>query len=186
MKIELSKPCPLPSDIVLKDYNGVSCNHCQKEVIDYRHMTDAEMLNYIKKNGIGVCGVWREDQLDRDLKHAIRGKSKLFYLPLLAALFARPVQSIAQFKPTMEQLPVQLCKQESYDRIKLDTLPNELHEERAVRFGTGNVSTIRVYTQIPLTPVYVLSPKHWLKSRYRRMAPIIKFGRWYIPYISKR
>ncbi len=49
------------------DRGIIDCDHCQKEVVDYTGMTDAELLAHIKRHGMG-CGRFRREQLDREMK----------------------------------------------------------------------------------------------------------------------
>lgn len=124
--------------------NGYYCNECNKAVIDYSNMTDAEMIAHINKHGMG-CGSFHDDQLNRELVPLTKRKgNRLFYLPLLATLFGKPLTSKAQSVPDTIQAP---CKQVSYDKLqKHDTLQlaNEQTQITAnhrpiKRMGTGNV-----------------------------------------------
>lgn len=187
MKVELSTPCTIPVSEMQQIPGGTFCNHCQKSVIDYSNMTDAEMIAHIEAHGMS-CGSFREDQLNRELVPLTKRKgNRLFYLPLLASLFFKPAQVKAQSVPDTLQMPVrQGCKQISYDKPELqktlDETPVVSHDGEAKRFGTGNVATIRVHYQIPLTPFYVLQPNRWFR---RGFVPIFKIGHWYVPYLSQ-
>jgi hypothetical protein len=81
-------------------------------------MGDAELLDHILIHGLG-CGKFSNDQLGRELVSARnRSGSAWFYLPLLAALFIKPISAIAQVKPDTAQTPTPACKQESYAKIE--------------------------------------------------------------------
>jgi len=46
---------------------GRHCAHCSKTVVDFSRMTDAALLDYVRRNGLG-CGQFREDQLKRNIR----------------------------------------------------------------------------------------------------------------------
>ncbi len=53
---------------------GRHCASCQKVVVDFTRMTDAQLLDYFRKNN-GSCGRFRSDQLDRAIQEVVVPKS---------------------------------------------------------------------------------------------------------------
>lgn len=99
-KIILTNPCQVSAEKLSPVNGGYWCSDCQKSVIDYSNMSDAEMLNYISKHGLG-CGQFRDDQLERELIPT-RAKKKLnifYYLLILAAFLFKAPKSSAQCRP---------------------------------------------------------------------------------------
>lgn len=149
MKIELNTPCTVPQTEMQQIPQGNFCNQCQKAVIDYSNMTDAEMLAYINKHGLG-CGSFSEDQLNRELVPLTKRKdNRLFYLPLLASLFFKPAQSKAQSVPDTVQMEMKkdsaIMEKFKFNQngdVYLDTTPVKGGNKI---FGTGNISTICKY-----------------------------------------
>src|SRR5688572_33325629 len=70
-KIQLSipKPCHENWDAMTPVEKGRFCGSCQKQVVDFSHMTDREIAMFFKKPTTGsVCGRFMEDQLNRDME----------------------------------------------------------------------------------------------------------------------
>ena len=58
------------------DERGRYCDSCRKSVIDFTNMTDNELLEFIRKNGEGFCGMFRASQLNRPfVETKLNGKS---------------------------------------------------------------------------------------------------------------
>lgn len=182
MQVELKSPCEISASYLTPLQGGSFCSSCEKTVVDYSNMTDSEMKDYITKFGLG-CGSFRADQLNRELAPAIRHKNRFLYLPILAALFVPPKQSVAQVKQSTEQTDTSSCKKEDHEI--LDTIESVAYGTTVRLFGTGNVTTTRTYTQIPFTPIYILDFKWW--RRIRRHTPAVRFifKAWYIPFVGK-
>lgn len=110
MQIGLSFNCNISDSEMQPVSGGAFCNNCQKIVVDYSAMTDAEMLAHIKKHGLAHCGSFREDQLYRNIKAPRKKISIGFYLPLLFIFLLRPFHAFTQCK---QQAYVQLAKSDT-------------------------------------------------------------------------
>lgn len=182
MQVELIKPCPESVRLMRPIIDGYDCLNCKQVVIDYSDMSDSQMLTHIQKHGLG-CGEWRTDQLNRDLK--LDGKCKLnfklFYTMLISSLWLRPSEATAQAIPIIiEQMPTK--ERDSGYQQSQDTVPVVKEviistNSTSRKFGTGNVSVIIVYKQIPFTPIYI-------RSKHKR-GSWIKLGRWCLPRFNK-
>ena len=70
-KIELTVPCPCHEnwDAMTPVQNGRFCQSCEKQVVDFTGMSDAQLLAFFRKPTTGsVCGRFSKYQLDRDLE----------------------------------------------------------------------------------------------------------------------
>jgi len=151
MKIQLTNQCHQTEASMAPTNGGRFCAVCAKAVIDYSYMTDAQMLASIKKHGLG-CGKFRKDQLDRELTPANKRKwNKLFYLPLIAAIFSKPLPVKAQSVPDTMQVPYKRPNNRELEKInpapiKADTKSYTSNSD--TRMGTGNIATTYRYRYI--------------------------------------
>jgi len=68
LKIELTNPCNEAwEDMHVTAPYRRHCASCAKEVIDFRKMTDQQLINFFSKNNGPMCGRFRESQLTREL-----------------------------------------------------------------------------------------------------------------------
>src|ERR1700755_171637 len=70
-KIQLNIPTPCHEDWekMTPVEKGKFCGSCQKEVVDFTNMNDAQLVAFFKKPTTGsVCGRFMTDQLDRPLE----------------------------------------------------------------------------------------------------------------------
>ena len=52
--ISIPEPCSQPWEDMHSDKNGRFCRHCSKTVVDFTRMTDAALLDYVQKMGLGA------------------------------------------------------------------------------------------------------------------------------------
>jgi hypothetical protein len=94
MKIE--SPCTQNYSSMPVQDEGRHCSHCDKVVIDFRKMSDAELKNYfIQHSGENVCGKLKSYQVNEHnafLKQILSFKNfvsdKINFTPLKLALLA--------------------------------------------------------------------------------------------------
>jgi len=67
IQVQVPKPCHENWDQMTETDKGRFCLSCKKEVIDFRIMTDQQILNHISKAAGGVCGRFNNEQLNRDM-----------------------------------------------------------------------------------------------------------------------
>jgi hypothetical protein len=60
---------------MIPDGKGRFCGHCRKTVEDFTAMSDAALLAYISRYGLG-CGRFRKDQLDREISLPVTSHRK--------------------------------------------------------------------------------------------------------------
>ena len=72
MKIKIEKPCHEDWSKMTSEAQGKFCNACEKSVVDFSMMSDAQILNYFSKpKSQKVCGRFNADQVDRALVNMI-------------------------------------------------------------------------------------------------------------------
>ena len=72
MKIQINKPCHEDWSKMTSEAQGKFCNACEKSVVDFSMMSDAQILNYFSQpKSEKVCGRFNADQVDRALVNVI-------------------------------------------------------------------------------------------------------------------
>jgi hypothetical protein len=188
MQIKLISPCSAPKNEMPETAMGCYCKLCNKEVIDFTNMTDTQILLHISTHGLG-CGTFSQHQLDRELTmHTKRKGNRLFYFPLLFALFFKTVDTKAQCRPKLDtitqQLPTTNKAITTINNNKYNILVGPAEDATTLlRLGGATVMHVYKYIDIPFTPMRILRPRHWFG--YRRGIPIIRFGKIYVPFLKK-
>lgn len=67
VQIRIDDPCSASWDQMLPSQQGRFCSSCQKTVVDFTGMSDQEVLNWFATLPGGVCGRFREGQLNHEL-----------------------------------------------------------------------------------------------------------------------
>lgn len=82
--IQIPSPCTENWDEMAADEQGKFCSHCQKTVIDFSKMNDAQVYDYFKSN-TSFCGRFRNTQLDRIIEEPKPVLKRLFHFYSKAA-----------------------------------------------------------------------------------------------------
>jgi hypothetical protein len=68
LHLHIPTPCHEEWNDMKPVQEGRFCFSCQKSVVDFTNMSDAEIINYFKKPSTGsVCGRFQDHQLNRDI-----------------------------------------------------------------------------------------------------------------------
>lgn len=67
MKINIPNPCKAPWDNMQTGPAGKLCLQCNKHVIDFTSMSDAELITSLQNHAGNLCGRFRNEQLNRPL-----------------------------------------------------------------------------------------------------------------------
>lgn len=67
MKINIPNPCKASWDHMQAGPNGKLCLQCNKQVIDFTTMSDAELIKTLQSQGKNLCGRFRNEQINRTL-----------------------------------------------------------------------------------------------------------------------
>ena len=105
LQIQLPKPCHEDWDKMNPVEQGRFCNSCQKAVVDFTGMSDAQLVAFFKKPSTGsICGRFDNDQLARDL--IIPGKRMpwlKYFLQLTIPIFLTSLKAQSQGEPILKQ-----------------------------------------------------------------------------------
>ena len=63
LSLTVSKPCSEKFNQFKPTQNGGFCNSCSKEVIDFRNISDKELINFLKDKKENTCGFFNKTQL---------------------------------------------------------------------------------------------------------------------------
>lgn len=113
MKLSVPSACRQSWSDMQVVKNGRYCNACQKTVIDFTAMTDAEVIRHFQQNAAATCGRFTSDQLNRNLflpRKPFPFLKYLIFVSLPAFLFS--LKTEAQVQPAATKAsPVTLKKQ---------------------------------------------------------------------------
>lgn len=87
LKIKITTPCVQQWDKMPEYSEGRSCAACNKTIVDFSAMTDAELFNYFKINPHTHCGRFHNSQLNRTITPQSNKKFTLHRLNKIAAAF---------------------------------------------------------------------------------------------------
>lgn len=122
MKLSVSTPCQEKWTDFEKTKTGGFCKSCEKEVVDFTKMSDAEIIQYFKSVNSKTCGRFNPEQLK---EYSI---SKTSTFPKWAIIGAMSMSLIAVLPPSVV---AQSSPQIQYE-IDSDT-PSNLNENESVK-----------------------------------------------------
>ncbi|WP_298533693.1 carboxypeptidase-like regulatory domain-containing protein [uncultured Algibacter sp.] len=128
LNLTISKPCSEKFSRFETTPSGRFCNSCQKEVIDFRNMTDQELKAYfIKNREKRTCGYFKVSQLNTPSKnHEIRKTTNKFLR--IAALAVFSLTSLYQIQAQTIEPKTEIV-QKSQNEGSDKTQKNELQEK---------------------------------------------------------
>jgi hypothetical protein len=117
MELHIPKPCLEDWSAMQPAEKGRHCASCQKTVIDFTQMSDAEIVRYMSRAGSSICGRFLPDQLSRKLEDPIAPKRsrwpgwQLVFTSVLLTTTSpvrpvRPVREVLHQMSTSGQQPV--------------------------------------------------------------------------------
>jgi hypothetical protein len=68
IKLSIEKPCSTGAENFYPVGSGYYCTLCQKEVQDFTHYSNRELLEAFSENTDTSCGIFRKGQLDKKIK----------------------------------------------------------------------------------------------------------------------
>lgn len=124
MKLSIGEPCKEKFDNFKPVKGGGFCDSCQKTVVDFTQMSDAQIKEFFSSSREGICGRFKESQLKEYpettpvLSNSLVSKAAVFGIPLLTLL-------------TLDEASAQDTIEESKTE-QADTLPTGGNTNRAV------------------------------------------------------
>ncbi|RNI30303.1 hypothetical protein EFA69_12520 [Rufibacter immobilis] len=110
LTVTIPQPCREDWNTMTPQHQGRFCQSCQKTVVDFTAMSDAEVVEWLTKQLENGCGKFREDQLNRAFKPETGSKKRwtlsALALGLVTWLTERPAvaQQIQQRSTEIELL----------------------------------------------------------------------------------
>lgn len=138
LSLSIPKPCHENWAAMTPEDKGRFCAACQKTVIDFTAMTDAELAQFFKKPAGSVCGRFDSSQLDRmvDVPRKRLPWIKYFFgMALPALLFSKKAAAQGEVRPTLGKVAVCMPSKPSGAAIKVMKPPAQ-----ELRTITGVVS----------------------------------------------
>ena len=129
MKVHVAEPCHENWNNMSPRDQGRFCGSCEKMVVDFSKMTDQELIQHLSQSNRGICGRFKNDQLNRPIempKPKNLWKFPRFMMNSIAALFTTLAASLATMKAYTSEV--------TWIEINLDD--DDEHPEKRTYFGT--------------------------------------------------
>ena len=93
IQLSIPKPCSEKWNEMTPTEKGRFCSVCERNLIDFTHFSDDELLRFVKNNDDKLCGRFTKNQVDRKLESTVVSENKIiqyskiagFVLPSLIA-----------------------------------------------------------------------------------------------------
>jgi hypothetical protein len=107
-KLAIPEPCHENWNAMTSNEQGRFCASCQKTVIDFSTMSDAQLADFFKRPAGSVCGRLHQDQLERDIlipRKRIPWVKYFFQFSLPAFLLSMKANAQSKTTPVIEKVP---------------------------------------------------------------------------------
>ena len=163
LQLHIPKPCHEDWAGMHPSGNGRHCMACQKTVVDFTAMSDAEILQYMREAGSQVCGRLTPGQMNRDLmpspvqRNGGKGWPWLIAGALMTADGAPPDRMGVKGKMQL-QTPVKPIIEDDISGVMIiepgaDLVTSELPDSPVVkikRFITDTLTMLRIIPKMEL------------------------------------
>jgi hypothetical protein len=123
IQLSIPKPCSEKWNEMTPTEKGRFCSVCERNLIDFTHFSDDELLRFVKKNDDKICGRFTKNQLDRKIESTVVLENKIiqyskvagFVLPSLIAN-----EAFSQVSYFEKETPLPASREHTYydDSIK--------------------------------------------------------------------
>lgn len=149
MQIHIPQPCSESWDQMAPRANGRYCSACEKTVVDFTRMSDAELIAFFQKSADhSTCGRLRSDQMDRPLIQPVvypvwYQRLGLLFLGMLGTVTAEgqnrkpvlhPVRASSQTQTALHPVPLKK-KIHRKKKIKMITIKGRVVTVDSVGVG---------------------------------------------------
>ncbi|MFC6996716.1 carboxypeptidase-like regulatory domain-containing protein [Rufibacter roseus] len=144
LTVTVPTPCHADWNAMTPADKGKFCQSCQKTVMDFRTMTDAEVLTWLAKNKHKGCGHFRSDQLNRELQHATSSKKKLALRTVMLgfAAWLGLKSAEAQEASTPTRSDIELLPSRTAKVLPLTPAPDSSTISGTITAPTGDLSRV--------------------------------------------
>jgi hypothetical protein len=118
--IAIKKPCSENFNNFQLTGKGGFCTSCQKEVTDFRRMTDQEIQNYFKIQKQNTCGYFLESQLKTN-SFTNNANRKQNFNPFGVSIISFSLLSLLTFNNSFAQKPEKKFETNTVQKEKTDT-----------------------------------------------------------------
>lgn len=153
--LRIDEPCNENWASMTPNEQGRYCDSCQKSVIDFTHLTDNEILKMISANPNGLCGQFRESQLNRKVVETkLSGKNSKLNALVAGIMVATGAGTVsAQSTDTTTYHPIVVIDEKHpTGPVCIRTITNETREV------VVNVIVMDSLNNIPLRNAFVYLP----------------------------
>ncbi|MBL7732480.1 MAG: carboxypeptidase-like regulatory domain-containing protein [Chitinophagaceae bacterium] len=113
LQLSIAEPCHENWDSMTPSQKGKFCGFCQKQVVDFTHMSDRQVIEFFKKPSTGsVCGRFITDQLDREMDIPKKRMPwlKYFFSIALPAFFISKLSAQHKMGMVAKPMPVDTAR----------------------------------------------------------------------------
>lgn len=140
-KIELSIPTPCHENwnAMTPEDKGRFCAACQKTVVDFTAMSDAQIAQFFKKPAGSVCGRFEDSQLNRVVevpRKRLPWIKYFFSIALPALLFSKKAAAQGEVRRIVGK--VSMCNKPSAEapaKLGLNTFKQDTTQPESIRLG---------------------------------------------------
>lgn len=77
IQLSIPKPCSEKWNEMTQTEKGRFCSFCERNLIDFTHFSDDELLRFVKNNNQKICGRFSKNQLDRKIESTSISENKI-------------------------------------------------------------------------------------------------------------
>lgn len=159
IKLSIKKPCSTGTENFYPVGSGYYCTLCQKEVQDFTHYSNRELLEAFSENTDTSCGIFRKGQLDKKIKPPDEAQEFSLTRLLLSGLLITTELCLAQSDIKMDSI-VATTKDSleiSSDSLSVDSDTASAEEDTLINASIENPHPETIIpSTTPLIQTYIL------------------------------
>jgi hypothetical protein len=157
IQLNIPKSCSESWNNMTPVQQGRHCQSCEKTVVDFTGMTDAELVTFFIKNTGNTCGRFTNDQLQRDLlipKKKVNWMKYFFQIALPAFIFS---SKLAAQKDT-SKTAIEIIDTVKNEVLTDSTITNQLPTDSS--FSNEQLDTTILKTKDSSLTIYKFIPEN--------------------------
>lgn len=124
--ISIDAPCSKQFDQFKKRSNGGFCGSCQKQVIDFRQMSDDQVISFLQQNKVRTCGYFKSSQINRTMETSKSTKFKFLRVAAVAVFSLLSLYAVQAQNNTLKTKTEQnIQKEKAQDNLLTGTITDE-------------------------------------------------------------
>lgn len=153
IELSIPKPCSEKWNEMTPTEKGRFCSVCERNLIDFTHFSDDELLRFVKNNDDKICGRFTKNQLNRKIESTSISESKIiqyskvagFVLPSLIAN-----ETFSQVSYFEKETPLPASKEHTYYDDSIKSVEKKNQEKFEFKF-----QIVDSITNEPIPEVYM-------------------------------